>query len=42
MADIASVFHWTPRDMDGLTLAELVDWRERAVERWNMMNNGKQ
>ncbi|CAN7191260.1 GpE family phage tail protein [Trinickia sp. LjRoot230] len=30
MADIASVFHWTPCDMDGFTLAELADWRERA------------
>jgi hypothetical protein len=33
MADIASVFHWTPRDMDGFTLAELAEWRERARER---------
>ena len=30
MADIASVFHWTPRDMYGFSLAELADWRERA------------
>jgi hypothetical protein len=30
MADIATVFHWTPRDMDGFTLAELANWRERA------------
>ncbi|AXF09544.1 GpE family phage tail protein [Paraburkholderia graminis] len=30
MADIATVFHWTRRDMDDLTLAELADWRERA------------
>jgi hypothetical protein len=30
MADIASVFHWTPADMDGLSLAELANWRERA------------
>ncbi|WP_334022600.1 GpE family phage tail protein [Burkholderia gladioli] len=30
MADIATVFHWTPRDMDGFSLAELMDWRERA------------
>ncbi|TCW81021.1 GpE family phage tail protein [Burkholderia sp. SRS-46] len=30
MADIATVFGWTPRDMDGFGLAELMDWRERA------------
>jgi hypothetical protein len=30
MADIASVFHWTPADMHGLSLAELANWRERA------------
>lgn len=30
MADLAAVFHWTPRDMDGLGLAELMAWRERA------------
>lgn len=30
MADIAVVFHWTPQAMDGLNLAELMDWRERA------------
>jgi hypothetical protein len=30
MADIACVFHWSPRDMDALSLAELADWRERA------------
>ena len=30
MADLAVVFHWTPADMDQLTLHELMDWRERA------------
>jgi Phage P2 GpE len=30
MADIAVVFHWTPQAMDSLSLAELMDWRERA------------
>jgi hypothetical protein len=30
MADIACVFHWTLHDMDGLSLVELADWRERA------------
>jgi hypothetical protein len=30
MADIAVVFHWTPDTMDRMSLAELMDWRERA------------
>lgn len=24
------VFHWTPADMDGMPLDELMAWRERA------------
>ena len=35
MADLAAVFHWTPADMDGMTLTELMAWRERARERNN-------
>ncbi|WP_080429750.1 GpE family phage tail protein [Burkholderia ubonensis] len=30
MADIASVFGWTPATLDSFSLAELMDWRERA------------
>lgn len=30
MADLALVFHWTPNDMHGLSLGELMAWRERA------------
>ncbi|WP_080407743.1 GpE family phage tail protein [Burkholderia ubonensis] len=30
MADIAAVFGWTPSVMDAFSLAELMDWRERA------------
>lgn len=33
MADLAMVFHWAPADMAGLTLTELMEWRERARER---------
>lgn len=33
MADIAVVFHWGPSAMDPLSLAELMEWRERARER---------
>ncbi|WP_081064398.1 GpE family phage tail protein [Burkholderia stagnalis] len=30
MADIATVFGWTPATLDAFGLAELMDWRERA------------
>lgn len=30
MADLAIVFHWTPRDMDPMSLPELMAWREQA------------
>ena len=33
MADLAIVFHWAPADMESLSLAELMDWRERARQR---------
>lgn len=33
MADIAVVFHWEPRAMDGMELEELMQWRERARQR---------
>lgn len=34
MADLAAVFHWNPADMDGMSLQELMEWRERARQRW--------
>lgn len=30
MADLALVFHWRPADMDPMSVAELMEWRERA------------
>lgn len=30
MADLAMVFHWTPREMDTMSLPELMQWREQA------------
>ncbi|MBA1289167.1 GpE family phage tail protein [Pseudomonas japonica] len=36
MADIAMVFHWSPTPMGGMTLSELVGWREQARERWEL------
>ena len=33
MADIAVIFHWPPSEMNGMTLAELIGWRHRALQR---------
>lgn len=33
MADLASVFHWGPQQMDSMGLTELMQWRERARKR---------
>ncbi|ULX50354.1 GpE family phage tail protein [Mannheimia haemolytica] len=30
MADIATVFHWTPNAFDEMTIVELGQWREKA------------
>lgn len=30
MADIASVFHWSPAHMDQMAIIELAGWREKA------------
>lgn len=30
MADVAVVFHWPLSDLVGLSLADLIDWREHA------------
>lgn len=34
MADMAMVFHWRPADMADMSVAELMEWRERARERY--------
>lgn len=33
MADVAVIFHFQPSEMEGWSLTELMEWRERAVER---------
>jgi hypothetical protein len=33
MADIACVFHWSPRDMDPMSIEELARWWHLALER---------
>ncbi|HGO5849242.1 TPA: GpE family phage tail protein [Mannheimia haemolytica] len=30
IADIATVFHWTPNTFDEMTIVELGQWREKA------------
>lgn len=37
MADLAVVFHWTPDAMDRMSLVELADWRDKAIERFKLM-----
>ncbi|AWX16306.1 GpE family phage tail protein [Mergibacter septicus] len=33
IADIATVFHWTPQAFEQMDLNELMMWREKARER---------
>lgn len=45
MADVAIIFHWSPDVMDGMSLPELMGWREQAAKRsrpsGNTGNKGK-
>jgi Phage P2 GpE. len=41
MADIAAVFHWPLSELQALSIDELLDWRDLAIERWNHMHGGK-
>ena len=38
MADVAMLLHWTPQTMHPMDLAELMHWRQLAVERHNAMH----
>nr|WP_216078152.1 GpE family phage tail protein [Acinetobacter lwoffii] len=33
MADIAVVFNWTPQTYDEMSLTELMQWHQKAIER---------
>lgn len=33
MADLATVFGWSPSVMDPMPLGDLMDWHARAIER---------
>lgn len=38
MADIAIVFRWQLSEMDSLEVPELMQWRDKAIVRWNQIN----
>lgn len=43
MADIAAIFHWPLSELMAMDVNELLNWRERAITRWNRMHgNGKE
>ncbi|MBJ9370570.1 MULTISPECIES: GpE family phage tail protein [Acinetobacter] len=33
MANIALIFHWSPRDFAEMNLADLFMWHQKAIER---------
>jgi len=33
MADVATIFHWPPSEMYAMPLAELLEWRHKALIR---------
>ncbi len=37
MADIAAIFHWPPAAFDPMTIEELLAWRDRALDRAEML-----
>lgn len=41
MADIAAVFHWPLSEMVEMTVSEILDSRDQAVERWNQMHGSQ-
>ncbi|MBQ4864594.1 GpE family phage tail protein [Pseudoalteromonas sp. MMG013] len=39
MADIAMVFRWQLSELSELDVDELMQWRDKAITRWNQINN---
>ncbi|HDS4158210.1 TPA: GpE family phage tail protein [Escherichia coli] len=33
MADIATIFHWSPSITDVMPLTEVLEWRHKAIQR---------
>jgi len=42
MAEIFAIFHWPPDAVDGLSIHDLVMWRNEAVAIHNRMNAVKE
>lgn len=40
MADIAAVFHWAPREMDPMSIDELMRWHAKATARGVVKEDG--
>ncbi len=41
MADVATVFHWSPDAMNPMPLPELMRWHARALDRFKAMNTSR-
>ncbi|MGP0677347.1 GpE family phage tail protein [Citrobacter freundii] len=33
MADIATIFHWSPSTTDVMPLTDVLEWRHKAIQR---------
>jgi hypothetical protein len=33
MADVAVIFYWPPSEMNGISVTELMEWRQQAMKR---------
>lgn len=42
MVEVAFLLHWPPAVMDAMPLGELLDWRDRAAQLHNRLNNPAQ
>ncbi|KAB1492581.1 GpE family phage tail protein [Serratia proteamaculans] len=38
MADIATIFHWPPSELYPMTPQELLNWRDKALQRSGQTN----
>lgn len=41
MTDMAEMWHWRPSDMWQMEAAELSEWRNRAIKRYNEKQEAK-
>ena len=40
MADIAIIFHWPLSEMAAMDIEELMDWHDKALDRWEKIKSG--